>query len=168
MRNIGYAITSQVGEAQVMLQVAPTHWFSSDFTVRQASRRVVDADVSCWCEKAVLTIEGVRYEVYREGWMSRAFVLEQNAAIIARAEKPSAFFRRYLLRYADRTYTLEAASSFRRKFILLDGSQQIGSIAPISAFTREAAADLPDTLPLHLRAFIIWLAMMQWRRDRNG
>jgi hypothetical protein len=150
-----------------MLQVVPTHWFSSDFTVQQAAKRVVDADVSSWRESSVLTIEGVRYEAYREGWMSGLFVLEQNGRIVARAEKPSAFCRKYLLRYADQEYRLDAASAFGRKFVLLQGSRQIGSIARASWCTREAMADLPDTLPLHLRAFIIWLTMMQWRRDQS-
>ena len=101
-----------------MLQIAPTHWYSSNFTVQRASRLVADVDVSNWCEKAVLSIEGVRYEAYREGWLSR--------------------------------------------------SRQIGSIAPVSCWTRDATSDLPETLPLHLRAFIIWLTMMQWRRDRRN
>ena len=152
-----------------MLQVAHTRWYSSDFTILQGVKPLVDVDVSQWCEKGVLKIDASRYEMYREGWLSRTFVLEQNGRVLARAEKPNVFFRTYVIRYADREYTLDAASAFRRRFVLLDsGSRQIGSIAPVSAFSREAAADLPETLPLHLRAFIIWLAMMQWRRDRNA
>jgi len=30
-----------------------------------------------------------------------------------------------------------------------------------------AIADLPDTWPLPVRAFVIWLAMIQWRRDSS-
>jgi hypothetical protein len=54
----------------------------------------------------------------------------------------------YLIRYADRSYTLDPRSAFRRGFVLLDGSRHIGSIEPTSAFTRGAMADLPDTWPL--------------------
>ena len=149
----------------MMLQVVPTHWYSSDFTVRQASRSVADVDVSNWCEKGALTVEGVRYEVYREGWMTGAFVLERGGSIIAQAEKPSAFFRRFLVRYDGREYTLAPRSAFRRAFELLDGSRHIGSIEPTSAFTRKAVAHLPDDWPLPVRAFVIWLTMIQWRRD---
>ena len=152
----------------MMLQVVPTHWYSSDFTVRQASRQVADADVSWWCEKGTLTIDGLRYEVYRESWLTGRFVLERNGSAIARAEKPSAFFRKYLVRYGDREYTLAAKSAFRRAFVLWDGARQIGSIQPTSALTREAMADLPESWPLPVRAFVIWLTMIQWRRDKNG
>ena len=151
----------------MMLQVAPTHWYSSDFTVRQASTPVVDIDMSWWCEKGVLTVEGVRHEVYREGWMSGAFLLERSGSIVARAEKPSAFFRKYLIHHNGREYTLAPRSAFRRGFVLLDGSRQIGSIEPTSALTRKATADLPDDWPLPVRAFVIWLTMIQWRRNES-
>lgn len=150
------------------LEVEPTHWYSQDFTVEQQSRRVAEVDVSCWCEKGEVTIEGVRYRVYREGWLSGSFVLERDGSVLARAEKPSAFFRKYLIRFGDRSYALEPRSAFRRAFVLRDGSRQIGSIEPTSAFTRGAVADLPDTWPLPLRAFVIWLTMIQWRRDRSS
>ena len=150
-----------------MLQVVPTHWYSSDFTVRQASKPVADVDVSWWREKGTVTIEGVRYEAYRDGVLTGTFVLERNGAVIARAEKPSAFFRKYLVRHGDREYALNARSAFRRAFVLLDGTREIGTIEPASALTRGAIANLPDSWPLPIRAFVIWLTMIQWRRDQS-
>jgi hypothetical protein len=58
-------------------------------------------------------------------------------------------------------------SSFGRAFVLMDGSRQIGSIEPASALTRKAMAGLPDSWPLPVRAFLIWLTMIQWRRDKS-
>ena len=105
--------------------------------------------------------------MYRESWLCGPFVLERDGSVLARAEKPSAFFRTYLIRHGDRDYTLEPRSAFRRAFVLHDGSRQIGSIEPTSASMRGAIADLPDTWPLPVRAFVIWLAMIQWRRDSS-
>ncbi len=151
----------------MMLQVAPTHWYSHDFTVHHASQQVADVDVSSWREEGVLTAEGVRYHVCRESWMSGAFVLQRQGSVIARAEKRSAFRRTYLVRCGDRQYTLRARSAFQRAFVLLDGSRQIGSIEPINAFTNKATADLPGGWPLSMRAFVIWLTMIQWRREQS-
>jgi hypothetical protein len=156
-----------VEEGRMTLQVAFPHWYSSDFTVWLASQPVVDGRVSSWRDKGALTISGVRYDVYRDAWMMGAFLLERHGSVIARAEKPSALLRRYVIRHNDREYTLEARSAFRRAFVLLDGSGEIGSIRPTGLFTRGATADLPDDWPLPLRAFAIWLTMMQWRRDRS-
>ena len=150
------------------LQVAPTHWLSSDFTVQQDAKPVANVEMNWWCEKGALTIDRTHYQMYREGWMSGDFVLERDGSVIARAKKPSAFLRKYVVRYRDREYALTPRSAFRRPFALLDGSQEIGAIQHTSAFTREAMADLPDAWPLPVRAFVIWLAMIQWRRDRNA
>lgn len=147
------------------LQVAPTHWYSWHFTVRKDSQLVANVDVNAWGEQGALTIDRTHYQMYREGWMNGSFVLERDGSAIAHAEKPSAFRRRYLIRYRDREFALVARSAFRRSFALLDGSQEIGSVEPIGLFTREATADLPDTWPLPLRAFVIWLTVIQWRRD---
>jgi len=44
----------------------------------------------------------------------------------------------------------------------LDGSRQIGSLAPNSVFARRAAVDLSDEWPLPVRVFIIWLTAILW------
>ena len=85
-----------------MLQVVPTHWYSWDVTVMDESRPVADLDVSWWGEKGILTIEGTTYRVYREAPMSGDFILEQAGSVLARAEKPSLFLRRFLIRHAGR------------------------------------------------------------------
>jgi len=150
------------------LQIAPTHWLSSDFTVLKDSQTVANVEVSRWGEKGALSIDRTSYRMYREGWLSGAFVLERDGSVVARAEKAGVFHRKYLVRYGDREYTLAARSMFRRPFAVLDGSTEIGSIERTTVFTREAKADLPDAWPLPLRAFVIWLAWMQWRRDAAG
>ena len=130
------------------------------------SRPVADLDVSWWGEKGILTIEGTTYRVYREAPMSGDFILEQAGSVLARAEKPSLFLRRFLIRHAGREYTLQRKSVFRRSYVLLDGSREIGSLAPESLFTRKAAADLPLDLPLPVRMFVVWLTVILWRRDQ--
>ena len=152
----------------MMLQIVPTHWYSWDVTVTDESRPVADIAMSRWREKGTLTIDHTTYRVYRESPMSGAFVLERAGSVLARAEKPSVFRREFVIRHADREYTLRPESLFRRAFVLLDGSRQIGSIAPESAFTRKAAASLPHDLPLPVRMFIVWLTMISWRRQQNS
>lgn len=149
----------------MMMQIVPTRWYSSDFSVRHDSRPMADIDVSWWREKAVLTIQGRRYGVYRERLVSGAFVLEHGGTVLARAEKPTVFRRTFLIHYAGREYTLRAASTFGRQFLLLDGSRQIGSLTPAGIFTRRATVDLPDDWPLPVRVFIVWLTVISGMRD---
>jgi hypothetical protein len=151
-----------------MLQIAPTHWFSWNCTVSDESRRVADIRLNWMREKGVLTIEDQTYRVYREAWMSGAFVIEHAGSVIAQAEKPSMFRRELVIRHAGREYTLRPASIFGRRFVLLQGSRQIGSLTPRGVFTRKAAADLPHDLPLPVRIFIVWLTVISWRREQSS
>jgi len=151
-----------------MLQIAPTYWYSWNFRVTDGSRTVADIALSWWREKGRMTIDGATYRVYREAPMSGAFVLEHAGGVLARAVKPSVLRREFIVRHAGRELTLRSRSMFRRAFVLLDDSREVGSIAPRSAFTRSAAADLPDDLPLPVRAFIVWLTVILWRREQNS
>jgi hypothetical protein len=151
-----------------MLKAVPKSWFSWDFTVMDESRPVAEIDVSRWREKGLLTVEGATYQVYREGLMSGAFVLESAGSALARAEKPSAFHRSFIIEHAGKRYTLRARSAFGREFLLLDGAKEIGSLSPEGFFTRRARANLPELLPLPVRIFILWLAFILWKRESDS
>jgi hypothetical protein len=156
------------GRTSMMLQIVPTSWWSWDVKVSDEARPVADIAMSWWREKGALAIDGARYRVYREAPLSGAFVLAGAGGVLARAEKPSVFRREFVVRHAGREYTLRPRSMFRRAFVLLDGSREVGSLAPQSAFTRKAAADLPHDLPLPVRAFIVWLILVSWRRAQDS
>ena len=100
--------------------------------------------------------------------MSGAFVLESTAGVLARARKPSAWRRSLIVEHSGRQYTVRATSAFRREFVLLDGCTRIGSVSPEGIFTRRAAVDLPQTWPLPVRVFIIWLTVMLWKQDEGA
>ncbi len=151
-----------------MLTAIPKHWLSWDFTVMKGSQAVAEIDISWWREKGVLTVQDVDYRVYREGMMSGDFILESAGSVLARAEKPSAFHRSFIVDHAGRRYTLRAKAVFRRAFLLLDGDRQIGSLSPEGMFTRRATVDLPEALPLPVKVFIIWLTVILWKRESDS
>lgn len=66
------------------------------------------------------------------------------------------------------TRRLRAKSVFRRGFVLLDGDREIGSLSPEGIFTRRATVDLPQALPLPVKVFIIWLAVILWKRSSDA
>jgi len=150
-----------------VLTLAPRNWFTWNFAVLDGKRLLADIHFSSWRERGVLTIEGVDYSVYRESMLGD-FLLEQSGSVLARAEKPSAFRRSFIIKYKERSYTLQAESAFRRAFVLLDGDHEIGSIVPESAWTRQAAVTLPDNWPLPVKSFAIWLTLLHWRRDASS
>jgi hypothetical protein len=134
----------------------------------EGSEAVAGIDISWWREKGVLTVQGASYPIYREGWMTGDFILEAAGAVLARAQKPSAFLRCFIIEHAGKQYTLRAKSAFRRAFILLDESGEVGSISPEGIFTRRATVDLPEEMPLPVRIFITWLTVILWKRESEG
>jgi hypothetical protein len=151
-----------------MLQAIPKRWFSWDFTVLQGSTPLADIDMSLWREKGVLTVQGKTYQVYREGLVSGDFVLKSPESVVARATKPSAFRRSFLIEHAGKQYMLRAKSAFRRGFVLLDGQREIGSLSPEGFCTRRSAIVLPEGLPVPVKVFIIWLAVILWKREAES
>jgi hypothetical protein len=152
----------------MMLTAVPTRWFSWEFTVNDGPRSVATIDVSWWREQGTLTVGGVDHRVYREGMLSGDFILEVAGSVVARARKPSAFRRAFAIEHGRRRYVLQAASAFRRRMVLLEGDRTVGSMSPQSAFTRRADVDLPSDLPLAVRVFIIWLAVLLWKRESDS
>jgi hypothetical protein len=147
------------------MTLVPKRWYSWDFSVTSGDRTLAVLDVSAWCERAEIVIGDVTHRVFREGAMSGDFVIARGDHELARAAKPSVFRNTFVVHYDGTDYTLRKASVWRRAFVLLEGERQIGSIAPESLWTRRAAADLPPDWPMPIRAFLIWLAVVLWKRE---
>jgi len=146
------------------MTIAPTRWYSWDFDVVEGERHIANLDLSAWAEKGVLTIDGVAHRVYREGVGSGDFLLERDGIVLARATKPSAFWNAFEVRHDGRTYELVKESVWRRRYVVRSGNAAIGSVGPRRTFGREAFATLPESWPLPLKVFVIWLVVILWKR----
>jgi len=151
-----------------MIRAVPKSWFSSGYRVLEDNTTIAMVDLSRWREAGVLTINGSTYRVYRKGLMSGLFLLESGGSILARAQKPSALYRSFLVEDGGNQYKLEAESALYRKFILTQKENPIGSVYPESAFTNKAVIDLPEAISLPVRLFIFWLVIILWNRGSDA
>lgn len=150
-----------------MLRAVPDGWFSYDFTVFDRSGTpVARADLANLRETAKLEVGGTRYEAHREGWASKEFVLEtQDGRVVAVAEKPSAWKERLVFEHGGNRYELKKESAWRSAFVISrEGVGLVGSIRRRGFFNREWTVDVPEELPLEVRVFIVWLAVILWKR----
>ena len=146
-----------------MLRVIPKAWWSYTFSVTDGAKTVAQAvDLSMWRDQGELRI---RNDIYTARRHKSAYVLESASGMVARAERPRTWFREFVIEHSGHRYTLRKKSTFRSQFLLLEGSAQVGSISREGLFTRKAAVELPEALPLFLQVFIIWLAMTLWKHD---
>jgi hypothetical protein len=162
----GFAMTPCEGVTR-MLRVAPSSWFSWNFVVFEGQDQVADIRLAVLREAGELIVRDKTYRVNREGIMSGAFILRDGELELARAEKPSAFYRSFQVTHDGRCYTLGAESTLRRKFVLQENGRTVGSVCPVNAFTRKCDADLPTGISLPVRVFMIWLVILLWKRDSD-
>jgi hypothetical protein len=151
-----------------MLRAIPSSLFSWDFSLLEDGIEMAELEVAWMRERGRLDIGGVEYNLYRQGWLSGLFVLEGDGVILAQADKPNAFTRRFEVTCDHHTYSLAAQSPFTRAFGIHDGESQIGSIYPDHWFTRKTTLDLPSDIILPVKSFIFWLVILMWRRANNS
>ena len=145
-----------------MLKVIPKAW-SYTFALMDGTQPIAQAvDLSWWRDSGELRIQGAVYRAHRD---RASYVLESGNAVVARAERPRRLCREFVIEDSGRRYLLRAKSAIRRHFLLFEGSTQVGSICPEGIFTRSAAVELPQEIPLFLRVFMVWLVMTLWKHE---
>lgn len=151
-----------------MLTAVPKGLFSWDFTLCNGDRPVAEVGLAFWPERGSLNAEGTNFTVRREGLLSGAFLLETAGKVVARAVKPSMFQRRIEIEFGEDRYLLETASYFGRAMRIKRGGEIIGVFQPKGFFTWRMDVDLPDNIPMAIRGFIFWLAVVLWKRDAES
>jgi hypothetical protein len=151
-----------------MLEAVPKNIFSTNFRLQQQNQLLGEVDTSIWREKAQLELEDGTYQLYRENLFSGDFILEHDGKLVAWASKPSAFENRFDVELPNRRLVLRKVSFWNRRFGVFDGEKQIGSIYPLSLFTRRSNIELPPDWPLPIRIFLFWLAFLMWKRQSQA
>jgi hypothetical protein len=149
-----------------LLRAHPTRFFSWNYQVwheaHLASR--LRLELGAFREGGRVLVNDDEFIVRKEGILGSHFILEDEKGVLAEAVKPSAIRRSFRVRVADRVFTLQAAGTISRKYLLLHGSHELGSIAPSGFFGRTAIVDLPDDISLPVRLFLLFLVLLLWKR----
>jgi len=150
-----------------MLKLVPKHWFSWEFRlVDPVGMPWGEIALSSWRDRGSIAVGNQQYRVSRQGLLG-PFVLEGPRGELAKAVKRSAFRQEFALAVEGREYTIKRLSAWRREVTLLNGDVRMGSVAPGSWFTRRADVMLPEDMPAWVRAFVVWLTLLMWKRDSN-
>jgi hypothetical protein len=152
-----------------MLQLEPTRLFGWSFTVAEDGQPLGTIDITAWRERGTLTTAaGQTFAIIRKGFVSSDFRLESGGTLVATATKPSVFRREFTVTFSGRTLRLRPRSAWGRALSLEEGEREVGGVAPRRLWSRRATAALPDTLPLPVRLFVLWLAVLVWKRDDDA
>jgi hypothetical protein len=150
---------------QIMLKVIPHHWFTWNCGIIEDQAIVGTLDFSVWGEAGHLRIRDEQFRAYRE---QGNFYLADQQRCVAIATKLNPLFRQFFIKHGEARYELQATSASGRKFMVQEYGQVVGEIYPAHAFTRQAIVDLPDSIPLPMRLFMVWLVLMLWKRRQSS
>lgn len=153
-----------------MLRAEPVGMFSRNYNIFQDDRQVSTIDLAWTREAGQFELDGKRLEIRRQkGWGD--FVLSSDRGILCRAAKPRLFSRSFEVRMGDQVQlegqklTLRPEGWGSRSYAVRQGDHRFGSIQARSIWSRKVEIDLPDSLPMEIRVFLLWLVLITWRRQ---
>lgn len=146
-----------------MLKAVPRSIFSWDFDIFDGPDPVGVIDMSWFIEGGKFYLNGHEYRLIKAGIFSREFSLEENGRIIAEAHK-RAIVRSFVVSFGGDHYTLRAEHPVTRRFVVERDGARIGGIVPDHIFTRRCSVDLPNSVPMEVQFFMLWLTLLMWRR----
>lgn len=151
-----------------MLYAKPKHIFSRRYRLcsdEQCTDMLGTMAMGGFKEAAKVQLGDEQYRFYREKSMSGDFLLEaSDGTILARAEKPSMWKDQLRITFGELVFTLYRASKWKQDYTLTWQGEDAGMIATRRWFSNLINVELPDVLPLEVRAFILYLVVVMWNR----
>lgn len=158
----------RVAELERALTAIPLSWVSWSYALREGESTLCVIETSWWTERGTVAIGRENWRLERESWMQGEFTLKQGGRTFAKAQKPNAMFRSFQVTFDDARFVWEAESVMTRAFVLRQGNRVVGSVRPTNMLTRQAIVELPAELSLERKAFLVWLAVLMWRRAQTS
>lgn len=90
------------------------------------------------------------------------FGLFDGDAAVVEVTQPSGWRPRLVFHFDERDFEILQKAWYSSTLLVKSGGLVVGSIRPSGLFAAGANVDLPDSLPLALRVFIGWIAMIRW------
>jgi hypothetical protein len=146
------------------IDAVPKGVFSWGYDLTMGNAPLVSFDVAWARERGSFDWEGIEYELSREVPLFGDFVISDRGGVIARAGKDSAFLRAFTVRFGEREFRFRAAHPMTRRFVLEEQGNAVGEICPY-LFSRKCRAEFPESLPIPVCVFLLWLAVLIWRRQ---
>lgn len=143
-----------------MLEVRKVNCLSNRHIVSQDGTEVAELVRSRWRSRAEFTIQGRTFQVRKQGVFRSTYALTENDSQLVEATRPSSWRSRLVFQVEGRAFEIRNRSLFSSALIVISGGKPLGSIHAKGFLTTRLLIDLPDTLPLHLRVFMAWIALV--------
>lgn len=146
----------------VVLELRRKSLLSGDCIVEEDRRVVAELRCSRWRSQATLSVDGRSLELRRSGVLRRRYSLTLAAAPLVEVIRPSAWSSRLTFAFDGVEYEARNEAWFSSTLLVESRGRTIGRIRRKGAFCSGAIVELPDRLPVAVRTFLGWVAMVRW------
>jgi hypothetical protein len=115
-------------------------------------------------EGSAFEVGGERYVVQRNGY--KAFTVTGPNGLLARAQRGNG--RTWTIQSMYGPLELLRTSAWKETWELRQAGESVGTLSKDGAFKRTSTADLPESLPLPLRLFVLCVVETLWERSRQS
>ncbi len=144
-----------------MLELIRKSTFSNDFIARENGIVVAELDRSLWSQNATVDILGKTYSFKRTGLMQNVYTLLDGNLEVIEVEQPSAWQSKLVFRLNQNEYVVDTKSWFSSALKVEQDGNVIGDVHSADIINGTIVVDLPDTLPLPVRVFVGWIALLR-------
>ena len=143
----------------VLLRAKKAGWFRSDYIILLGDEEVATVDWLWSAEPGEFIVADESYTIGRAEEPSE-YRLSHDGAPVCRATEHGFFSRSFRLIYGDQEFDLKPGLSLANcRFVLQQEDTELGVITP-AYFSYSIEAELPDSLPLAVRIFLVWLIIV--------
>jgi hypothetical protein len=144
-------------------------WFARSYRIEEDGEPLATLEFAAWRERGTLSFGKRRFSIEREGRWRPGYSLRERGETLATAGIPSAFRRGLVLTHEGEEYALAPTSLFARSLELRLRGRGLGQVRPLGWLGRHVSLDLDESLerelPPEVRLFVLWLAILTWRRS---
>lgn len=144
-----------------MLELIRKSAFSNDFIVRENGIVVAELDRATWSQTATVEIQGKTYTFRKSGVLHNVYTLLDGSLEVIEVEQPSTWQSRLVFHLNQQEYVLDTKSWFNSGLKVEQDGNDIGDIHSAGILSSAMVVDLPDTLPLSVRVFVGWIAILR-------
>lgn len=143
-----------------MLEVRKVHCLSNRHVVSHNGNDVAEPVRSRWRSRGEFTFQGRTFQVRKQGLFRSTYALTENDSRLVQATRPSSWRSRLVFSSDGRDFEIRNQSLFSSALVVSAGGTPVGSIRAKGFLTTRLLVDLPDSLPMHLRIFMAWIALV--------
>ncbi|MEO8002160.1 MAG: hypothetical protein ABI644_09805 [Arenimonas sp.] len=144
-----------------MLELIRKSSLSNDFIAKEHGVTVAELDRATWSQNATVEIQGKTYNFKKSGVLHSVYTLLDGRLEVTQVEQPSAWQSKLVFRLDGKEYALDTKNWFSSALNVEQDGNLIGDIHSAGMLSSTIVVDLPDLIPLHVRVFVGWIALLR-------